>query len=138
MTAPVNFSIPKLNEGILTSLQNKVDHKTKPHKALGKLEDIAIQIGQIQNSLSPKLINPHLLVFAGDHGITNEGVSQYPSEVTPQMVLNFLEDGAAINVFTRQHEIKLQIIDAGVDYTFNYSNERFFDQKIGYGTRNFL
>ncbi|MHA4741825.1 nicotinate-nucleotide--dimethylbenzimidazole phosphoribosyltransferase [Dyadobacter sp. MSC1_007] len=114
----------------------KIDLKTKPLGALGALEKLAFQIASVQNTLSPELVKPHIIVFAASHGIASQGVSAYPSEVTPQMVLNFIGGGAAINVFTRQHGIRLLLVDAGVDYDFG-KNERLIDAKVGYGTRSF-
>jgi nicotinate-nucleotide--dimethylbenzimidazole phosphoribosyltransferase len=118
-------------------LQHKIDQKTKPFGALGMLEAIAFQVADIQQTLSPKLIEPHIIVFAATHGIAASGVSAYPSQVTPQMVLNFIGGGAAINVFTRQHGIKLLLADAGVDYEFE-PNEQLVDLKVNRGTRNML
>ncbi|MCE2487060.1 MAG: nicotinate-nucleotide--dimethylbenzimidazole phosphoribosyltransferase [Desulfurellaceae bacterium] len=91
----------------------------------------------MQNTLSPTLRSPHLLVFAGDHGITAEGVSAYPQDVTWQMVLNFLNGGAAINVFAQQHAIRLRVIDAGVNAELP-AHPKLSDAKIAYGTKNFL
>ncbi|WP_342087598.1 nicotinate-nucleotide--dimethylbenzimidazole phosphoribosyltransferase [Dyadobacter sp. OTU695] len=117
-------------------IQAKIDLKTKPLGALGALEKLAFQITSVQNTLSPQLENPYIIVFAASHGIASEGVSAYPSEVTPQMVLNFIGGGAAINVFTRQHGIKLLLVDAGVDYDFG-KNEKLIDAKVNFGTKSF-
>lgn len=122
---------------IRQQLQHKIDFKTKPLGALGRLEKLALQIGLVQNTLNPQLTKPTILVFAADHGIAREGVSAYPQEVTYQMVLNFLSGGAAINVFCRQNEIDLKVIDAGVNFDFE-PDDRLVNAKIGYGTANFL
>ena len=119
------------------SIQSKIDNKTKPLGALGKLEDIAFKICKIQDTLEPKLINPHILVFAGDHGIAHDGVCAYPQEVTYQMVMNFLNGGAAINVFAKQNNITLKIIDTGVNHNFENANG-LVDCKIANGTKSFL
>ena len=118
-------------------IQHKINTKTKPVGALGKLEEVALQIAWIQETLVPELIKPHIVVFAASHGIANEGVSAYPSEVTFQMVLNFLNGGAAINVFTKQNDIELTLVDAGVDHNFE-PHKKLIDAKINHGTKSFL
>ena len=120
---------------IREQLQNKINNKTKPLGSLGLLEDIALRIGQIQNTLSPKLEKPTMLVFAADHGLTDEGISQYPKDVTWQMVMNFCSGGAAINVFCKQNGIDLKVFDVGVDFDFS-DDLPIISAKIARGSRN--
>ncbi|WP_347218313.1 nicotinate-nucleotide--dimethylbenzimidazole phosphoribosyltransferase [Chryseobacterium sp.] len=122
---------------LTTELQHKIDFKTKPLGALGHLEHLAHRIGMVQNTTSPQLLNPHLVVFAADHGIATAGVSAYPQEVTYQMVMNFLGGGAAINVFCRQHDIEIKIVDAGVNFDFPEGLE-LINQKVRKSSRNIL
>jgi nicotinate-nucleotide--dimethylbenzimidazole phosphoribosyltransferase len=120
------------------ALTKKINFKTKPLGALGVLEDIALQVGLIQNTLSPAISNPHIVVFAGDHGIAATGlVNPYPQAVTAQMVLNFANGGAAINVFCRLHTIALTVVDAGVNHDFEKMTG-IVDAKIAMGTADYL
>ena len=96
------------------ALQHKLDHKTKPLGSLGRLEQLALRLGQIQGMASPRLEQPQMVVFAGDHGLAARGVSAYPSDVTWQMVENFLAGGAAVSVLARQHGLALTVVDCGV------------------------
>ncbi len=111
-TAP---AIADLTDTALTArLQHLIDHKTKPLGALGQLENLALRIGQILGTASPRLEQPQMVVFAGDHGLAARGVSAYPSDVTWQMVENFLAGGAAVSVLARQHGLALIVVDCGV------------------------
>ena len=139
-----DISVPMLKTKIepisltlLDEINHKIDFKTKPPGALGMLEDVARRVALIQNSLEPQLNNPFIIVFAGDHGIANSGVSAFPQSVTHQMVLNFLKGGAAINVFCNQNGIGIKIVDAGVNHDFGEDTE-LVDAKIRKSTRDFL
>lgn len=132
------YKIECITRELEADLRFKIDHKTKPVGSLGRLEDIALQIGLIQQSTTPILSTPTIVVYAADHGIAKEGVSAYPQEATWQMVNNFLNDGAAINVFCKQHEIKLSIIDAGVNYDFPKGLPGLIRNKAAKSTENFL
>ncbi|MGV8092433.1 MAG: nicotinate-nucleotide--dimethylbenzimidazole phosphoribosyltransferase [Mangrovibacterium sp.] len=118
-------------------LQRKIDLKTKPTGALGQLEEIALKLGLMQNTLSPELRKPTILVFAADHGIADEGVSLYPKEVTWQMAMNFCSGGAAVSVFCRQNGIAIKVIDAGVDYDFPEGSP-IIHAKIAKGSANMM
>lgn len=121
-----------------TALRRKIDSKTKPLGALGRLEDLALQIGRVRGSLSPTLNNPQIVVFAGDHGAAKAGISAYPQDVTWQMVENFLAGGAAINVFALANGLGLTIVDAGVAHEFG-ERPNLLNRKVGAGgTANYL
>ncbi|MGI6341744.1 MAG: nicotinate-nucleotide--dimethylbenzimidazole phosphoribosyltransferase [Bacteroidales bacterium] len=122
---------------ILKKLQEKIDFKTKPLGSLGYLEKLAFQIGKIQNTLTPNLQKPTMLVFAADQGIAKEGVSAYPPEVTYQMAKNIIDGGAAINVFCKQNNIDIQLIDAGINFDFS-DCDLIINAKIANGNGNFL
>jgi nicotinate-nucleotide--dimethylbenzimidazole phosphoribosyltransferase len=131
------FQIPPISSNLKEALKHKINFKTKPLGALGMLENLALQIGLIQETISPKILGPTLIVFAGDHGIVAEGVSPYPQEVTWQMVMNFVSGGAAINVFAKQNGWDILVVDAGVNYDFP-DHLPIKNLKINYGTKNFL
>jgi nicotinate-nucleotide--dimethylbenzimidazole phosphoribosyltransferase len=116
-------------------LQNRLDGKTKPLGALGRIEALALQLGLVLRSETPLLHAPQLLVFAADHGLVAQGVSAYPQEVTWQMVENMLAGGAAINVFARRMGLALTLVDAGVAHDFG-EQAGLFDRKIGPGTHD--
>lgn len=111
--------IADLHDAALTSaLHHTLDNKTKPQGSLGRIELLALQIGQILGSVAPRLEAPQMVVFAGDHGLTARGVSAFPSDVTWQMVENFLSGGAAVSVLSRQNGIALTVVDCGVKHDF--------------------
>lgn len=134
----------ELRENKIKELENKMknhlDDLTKPKGSLGKLEDIALKLSLIKEEVPPIIRKKAHFIFVGDHGVVEEGVSLYPQEVTAQMVYNFLNGGAAINVFARYYNYDLFCVDAGVNKKFedNIKNRKdFFDMKVNYGTRNF-
>lgn len=133
----MKFNISAPDKKIEPALIEKIDFLTKPKGSLGKLETLARRIGLIQQSLSPRLENPHNILFAADHGIIEEGVSVSPKDVTWQQLAHFSHGGAGINFLCDQHGFKLVLVDAGVDYDIP-SGHGIIDRKIRRSTRNFL
>jgi nicotinate-nucleotide--dimethylbenzimidazole phosphoribosyltransferase len=117
--------------------RSHLDNLTKPLGSLGRLEDIAARFIAIRNGKIDKPLKKAAYVFAADHGVVAEGVSAYPKEVTRQMVLNFLQQGAAINVLARLHDAELTIVDVGVDADFG-DLPGLLQRKVRSGTRNML
>ena len=128
-------SIKPLDEGAMAEAKMRQDNLTKPQGSLGQLESLSIQIAGIKGEARPRIHHKVIFTLAGDHGITRSGVSVYPSEVTPQMVYNFLRGGAAINVLARQVGAKVIVADLGVASVFE-RHPQLKDKKVGRGTRN--
>lgn len=131
------MNIQPVDRSLQAQLQQKIDHLNKPKGSLGRLEELALQIGLIQHTLTPSLNHPCHLLLGGDHGIEREGVSVSPREVTWQQMINFTHGGGGVNMFCRQHGFKLRIVDVGVDYDLS-DIDGIINCKIARGTRNFL
>ena len=131
------FNIQSVDQTIKPKIQAKIDNLNKPKGSLGRLEQLAMQICLIQQSLEPSLAHPCHLLLGGDHGIEREGVSVSPREVTWQQMINFTRGGGGVNMFCRQHGFKLRIVDVGVDYDLS-GIDGIIHRKIARGTRNFL
>lgn len=129
--------IPEINEQKRAEAKLWQNNLTKPAGALGLLETLSIDIAGMTGSLAPELTNRSVFLMAADHGIAQEGVSPYPSEVTAQMVENFLHQGAAINALTRLAHSDVQIIDIGVNHDFP-DLSGLLQRKVAYGTANML
>lgn len=108
------FDIAPLDRALEPALRAALDGNAKPPGSLGRIEDLAVQVGLIQNSLSPRLNTCRLLLFAGDHGLTRSGVSSYPASVTEAMVLTLLAGKASASAFARAAGVDVRVIDAGV------------------------
>ncbi|MGO9611916.1 MAG: nicotinate-nucleotide--dimethylbenzimidazole phosphoribosyltransferase [Dissulfurispiraceae bacterium] len=128
--------IRKTDEEFFLLAQRRLDNLTKPLGSLGRLEEFAKRLVAITENESPKLDKKVIFTFAGDHGVTVEGVSAYPKEVTSQMVLNFIRGGAGINVLAQHAGAEVVVVDIGVDYDFG-DLEGLVKMKIVRGTRNF-
>jgi nicotinate-nucleotide--dimethylbenzimidazole phosphoribosyltransferase len=131
----INEQIAPLDRRAMASARQRQSALTKPAGSLGRLEELSIRLAGIYRGATPKIGRKVIVVAAGDHGVTEEGVSSYPSEVTGQMVLNFLGGGAAINVLARSVGAEVVIVDAGVKARLP-ANGNLRSLRIGPGTRN--
>ena len=133
----ISFNIKEPNKEIKVAAQDKIDNLNKPKGSLGMLEELAMRLCLIQQTLSPTLSHPCHLLLGGDHGIEREGVSCSPRDVTWQQMINFTKGGGGVNMFCRQHGFTLKIIDMGVDHDLSaYTDIR--NLKIANGTKDFL
>ena len=131
------FNIHSVDRSMAAVIQAKIDNLNKPKGSLGRLEELAMQICLIQQTLEPSLAHPCHLLLGGDHGIEREGVSVSPREVTWQQMINFTRGGGGVNMFCSQHGFKLRIVDVGVDYDLSLVPD-IIHRKIARGTKNFL
>ena len=130
------LDLPAVRTDLDEAIRLAIDAKTKPPGSLGRVEALAARIARIQGTLTPRLRRCRLTLFAGDHGVANEGVSAYPQAVTRQMVANFLAGGAAANVFARANGVEIAVVDAGVaDDPLDAPG--LVSRRIAPGTRNF-
>src|SRR5689334_16651811 len=128
-------SIPSFeNDELRAAIQARWNNLTKPPGSLGQLEHLGARYAMIRGEPMPRLQSKAMYVFCADHGVTAEGVSAYPSEITAHMVLNFLRGGAAINVLCRHYGIETTIVDCGVK---GPCESGVIDRKIAHGTANF-
>ena len=132
-----SFDIHPVNRSLEQAIQAKIDNLNKPKGSLGRLEELAMQVCLVQQTLEPSLAHPCHLLLGGDHGIEREGVSVSPREVTWQQMINFTRGGGGVNMFCRQHGFKLRIVDVGVDYDLS-DIPGILNRKIARGTKNFL
>lgn len=130
-------NIKPINTKLEEEAQSHLDNLTKPRGSLGKLEWLAKKIIGITGTMRPRLKDKVIFTMAGDHGIAEEGVSAFPQEVTPQMVYNFINGGAAINVLARHAGARVIVIDMGVKEDIKSQHTNFINKKINYGTKNF-
>ncbi|MBF0568899.1 MAG: nicotinate-nucleotide--dimethylbenzimidazole phosphoribosyltransferase [Nitrospirae bacterium] len=128
-------NIRPLKKEFFEKAQSRLDILTKPQGSLGLLERFAARLVAIYEDTMPEIPKKAVFVFAGDHGVAEEGVSAFPAEVTPQMVLNFLRGGAGINVLARHAGADVLVVDAGVNYDFK-DCPGLIQKKVVYGTRN--
>lgn len=128
--------IQPIDAALLAKAQAKLDNKTKPLGALGRLEEFARRFVAITGNIAPDTGKKVIFTFAGDHGVVEEGVSACPKEVTAQMVFNFLRGGAGVNVLARHSGAEVRVVDVGVDFDFE-PQPGLIIRKVAKGTRNF-
>ena len=128
------ITVPPLDQGAMEQARQRQQQLTKPAGSMGRLEAVAIQMAGITHDTLPVIQHKAVIVMAADHGVTVEGVSAYPSAVTPQMVLNFLNGGAAINVLARQAGAEVVVVDIGVAEELQHPN--LLSRKVAAGTAN--
>ncbi len=131
----ITSQIGPLDESAMQAARTRQNTLTKPHGSLGRLEELSIQLAGITGKSTPVIKDKVIITMAGDHGVVAEGVSAYPQEVTPQMVMNFLTGGAAINVLARHIGARVVIVDMGVAAD-TPENKNLVVKKIAYGTAN--
>lgn len=131
----ITAQISSLDRDLMKKIQGRLDNLTKPLGSLGRLEELARQIAVISGKENPKIVNKVIFTFAGDHGVTDEKVSPFPKEVTAQMVYNFLNGGAGINVLAKHIGAKVVVADLGVAIALKPHPELVIE-KINYGTKN--
>jgi nicotinate-nucleotide--dimethylbenzimidazole phosphoribosyltransferase len=126
-----------MSDGWSERAQAAMDCKVKPPGSLGRLESLAVRLAVLQETLEPRMERGRILVFAADHGVTAEGVSAYPREVTAQMVRTFASGGAAVTVLARNLGLEVEVVDAGVDAELP-PLPGVVTNKVRRGSRNFL
>jgi len=130
--------IKPVDQSLAPAIQHKLDNLTKPQGSLGRLEELALQYALIKQTLEPKLEHKLVMVVAADHGVADEGVSAFPKEVTAQMVRNFLQNGAGINVLARHTGTRVVVVDIGVAEEINTSHPALRNCKVALGTKNMV
>jgi nicotinate-nucleotide--dimethylbenzimidazole phosphoribosyltransferase len=127
--------IKPVDGAVLEGVQKRLDSQTKPRGSLGRLESFCRQLASVQGRVDPKCEKKIIFTLAGDHGVVDEGVSAYPQTVTGQMVLNFVNGGAGVNVLAKHAGCEVIVVDMGVASDLDFGG--FVDKKIDFGTRNF-
>src|SRR5690349_14695826 len=128
--------ISPLNESAMQAARERQNMLTKPAGSLGRLEELSIQLAGVSGKSNPTIKDKVIITMAGDHGVVAEGVSAYPQEVTPQMVLNFLAGGAAINVLARHVGARVVVVDMGVANDIPTQDEKLIRRRVSAGTMN--